>query len=198
MQGWKRWLLSFVALVILVGSGYVVVVYFPYVFSKNVEGRVVGVKREDQYAESYVVAIRTTNGEIFTTHSDNAQWALVRVGQCAKAKYFPYPPWDFQKSGTYFGAKVLNLRDCTEKDGEWDPEMYCPGGSHSLESNSSSSNSWNKSNEGSESEAPAVLEENKSSEEKSESKGDKEDSVKEDESNFQRIREKYLDGPADT
>ncbi len=125
MQKWKQWLIGILVLLIAIGVGYVFVVYYSYIFAKNVEGRVVGVKHGDKYGDkyadeyegAYVVAIRTSNDEIFTTHSEDAQWALVRVGQCARAKYFPHPPWNFQESGTYFGAKLLSLRECTEDDG---------------------------------------------------------------------------------
>lgn len=125
MQNWKRWLRSLVFLCLIVGIVYVLIFYYAFVFAKNVEGRIVGVKRENQYEESYVVAIRTQTGETFTSHSKDAQWALVQVGQCARAKFFPHPPWDLEKSGGYFGAKILHLRDCTESDGTWDPSQYC-------------------------------------------------------------------------
>lgn len=208
MQKWKKWLLSFLAIVVALGSGYVVIRYYSYVFAKSVEGRVVGVKREDRYEESYVVAIRTNNGEIYTTHSEDAQWALVRVGQCARAKYFPHPPWNFQDSGTYFGAKLLNLRDCTEEDGIWDPDKYCPGGSQSLDAipqarpnRPPEDRGMNEGQDGQSSpfedpNAPA----NPGSEpgEKSNPPMDSDPMKKDEDSNFQRIRERYLEGPADT
>lgn len=200
MEKWKRWLISFLAFVLLLGGGYVVVVYYSYVFSKSVEGRVVGVKREDRYEESYVVAIRTQDGNIYTTHSEDAQWALVRVGQCAKAKYLPYPPWNFKESGTYFGAKLLNLRECTEEDGTWNPDKYCPGGSQAIGSTATSSGGNAVPPVQSPSEKPKELPPTPEMNAPGEGTDTKteEEKKQDEETNFQRIREKYLEGQADT
>lgn len=61
---------------------------------------------------SFAVAIRDADGEIVTASSEDRQWAVVEKDQCAEAKYFPYPPWELEKAGTYFGARLLKLYDC--------------------------------------------------------------------------------------
>lgn len=61
---------------------------------------------------SFAVGIKTKNGEIITGTTEDRQWAIVQKGQCAKAKFYPYPPWDFDKSGTFFNVRLLKLSDC--------------------------------------------------------------------------------------
>lgn len=60
-----------------------------------------------------------TSGEIFTASSEDRQWAAVQgEGLCAEAKFFPYPPWQLDKAGTYHGARLLKLWNCSEKKPE--------------------------------------------------------------------------------
>jgi hypothetical protein len=110
----------------------VAVAYYPYVFSRSVEGEVVDVQRvtapttivatdagqnrlPPSQLYSFAVAIRDSSGEIVTASTEDRQWAVVQKGQCAKAKFFPYPPWHLEKSGTYFGARLIHLKDCPPK-----------------------------------------------------------------------------------
>jgi hypothetical protein len=108
--------------VVLVGARY-----YPYIFARTVEGEVIGVDRVNQQTMimsdnaksvpnsqlfSFAVAIRDKKGEIVTASSEDRQWAVVQKGQCAVAKYFPYPPWDLQKANTYANARLEKLYDC--------------------------------------------------------------------------------------
>lgn len=99
--------------------------YYSYLFARNVKGKVVGIDRVTQATTiiggspipanqlfSFAIAIREDNGEIVTSSSEDRQWAVVEKGQCAEARYFPYPPWILEKSGTYFGARLLKLYTC--------------------------------------------------------------------------------------
>jgi hypothetical protein len=63
---------------------------------------------------SFSVAIKEPTGEIVTASSEDRQWAVVKPGQCAEAIYYPYPPWELDKSGTYFKARLIKLSDCTQ------------------------------------------------------------------------------------
>jgi hypothetical protein len=63
---------------------------------------------------SFSVAIKEPNGEIVTASSEDRQWAVVKPGQCAEAIYYPYPPWDLDKSGTYFKARLIKLSECPQ------------------------------------------------------------------------------------
>jgi hypothetical protein len=102
---------------------YSLVSYWPYIFSKKVEGNVVKVEKlmdpiavmtggePSNKVFSFAVAIRNeSTGEIFTASTEDRQWAAVQgEGLCAEAKFFPYPPWKLDKSGTYFGARLIKL-----------------------------------------------------------------------------------------
>jgi hypothetical protein len=111
---------------------YSLVSYWPYIFSKKVEGNVVKVEKlmdpiavmtggePSNKVFSFAVAIRNeSTGEIFTASTEDRQWAAVQgEGLCAEAKFFPYPPWKLDKSGTYFGARLIKLWNCTDKKPE--------------------------------------------------------------------------------
>lgn len=100
--------------------------YYSYIFAKSVDGEIVGVERVTEPAAvigggsltpqqmySFAVAIRDKEtGTIFTASSEDRQWAVAKKGFCANAKFYPYPPWNLEKSGTYFRARLIELRDC--------------------------------------------------------------------------------------
>lgn len=119
--------------IILVSVLYTLISYWPYVFAKTVEGSVIKVEklmdpvavisREGEPSSkvfSFAVAIKDSKtSEIFTASTEDRQWAAVQgEGFCAEAKFFPYPPWKFEKSGTYFGARLLRLWACADKKPE--------------------------------------------------------------------------------
>lgn len=104
--------------------------FYPYIFAKTIVGQITAVERVStpmavltQNSEqppsqifSFAVAIRDeVTAEIFTASSEDRQWAAVEKGFCAKVKFFPYPPWQLNKSGTYYGARLLKLYDCKTK-----------------------------------------------------------------------------------
>ena len=107
----------------------VIVQYYSFIFAREVVGEVVGIDRVTQpntvigmttpipsaQVFSFAVAIREPQGEIVTASSEDRQWAVVEKGQCAEARFFPYPPLEFEKSGTYFGARLMKLYDCPNK-----------------------------------------------------------------------------------
>ena len=105
--------------------------FWPYIFAKDIEGQVIKVERlVDPMAVavmngtegpstkmfSFAVAVKDqVTGEIFTGSSEDRQWAAVDgEGFCGTARYFPYPPWQFDKAGTYFGVRLLKLWNCAD------------------------------------------------------------------------------------
>ena len=118
------WIIAFFVLVL---AGVICIQFYSYLFSRNVRGVIVGVKRVTQaqvilggdkpippeQSFSFAVAIKEQNGEIVTASSEDRQWDVVKEGQCAEAKYYPYPPWNLDKAGTYHGARLLKLSECS-------------------------------------------------------------------------------------
>ncbi len=115
-------------LILILGSSlFVGVKYYTYVFAKSITGKVIRVERinnaeaiiaskntPDFQLFSWAIAIRDAKGEIHTSSSEDRQWAVVSEGQCASARFFPYPPWQLDKAGTYFGARLERLYDCQD------------------------------------------------------------------------------------
>ncbi len=115
-------------LVIILGWGFIS--YYSIIFSRTVKGVVVDVKQIDTNIalmqinnpekekvnsplySAYAVAIKEKSGEIVTSSAEDRQWAVVQAGNCAEAVYYPYPPWRFEKSGTYYGARLVKLTEC--------------------------------------------------------------------------------------
>ncbi len=123
-----------VLIVALVALGWSVANYYSYIFADTVDGIIIGNERvtqpsaillgrtgtgknaEDNAAQlySFAIAIKDEKGEIYTASSEDRQWAVAAKGMCAQTKFFPYPPWVLDKSGTYFGARLVRLHDCPE------------------------------------------------------------------------------------
>ncbi len=110
-----------------IGAGVVSVMYFPFVFAKNVQGEITGVERVTEPSMvvgqtnpanvfSYAVAVRSfKDGEVYTSSTEDRRWGVVTKGQCADVRLFRYPPWDLEKGGTFFGARLIRLFDCPKK-----------------------------------------------------------------------------------
>lgn len=108
----------------IIGWGFVE--FYPYIFAKTIEGRVDKVERVQVNVSlmqagdnkmnpelfSFAVAIRTPDGEVHTASAEDRQWAAVSEGLCVKAKFFPYAPWQLNKAGTFYGARLLESRVC--------------------------------------------------------------------------------------
>lgn len=102
--------------------------YYDIIFAKTVHGQIFEIQRVNQpnvvvgsasagfnpeLMHSYAVAIRTLQGEIFTASGYDRQWEVVRKGICVEAKFYPYPPWEFEKGGTYKNARLIKMKQCT-------------------------------------------------------------------------------------
>ncbi len=101
--------------------------YYWWIFAKNVKG-VVRVRRVTEATAimggnntqpipasqlySFAVSVKDSQGEEHTASSEDRQWAVVEDGKCVEAMFFPYPPWDLARAGTFFGARLLKMYDC--------------------------------------------------------------------------------------
>lgn len=112
-------------ILILAVVGFVVVKYYDYIFARTVIGKIEKIEKVSEPVAllgsqgidpkgmfSFAIAIREKTGEIAIASSEDRKWAVVEVGKCAEAKFFPYPPWDLEKSGTYHKARLERLYDC--------------------------------------------------------------------------------------
>lgn len=126
----KKALIGLFLLVAICGVVFILVNWYPYIFSKQVDGEVYGVERVEAPLAvvttegakpstqifSFAVAVKDSKtGEIFTASSEDRRWAVVQKGQCAEVKFLPYPPWSLSRSGAYFGARLIRLYDCPAK-----------------------------------------------------------------------------------
>jgi len=123
----KGFIIKVLALVFVLIAGWVVVAYYPYIFSKNIRGELTSVERieipialmannqADLYSKmfSFAIGIKDTKtGEIFTASSEDRQWAASQPGLCVEAEFLPYAPWVLEKKGTYYGARLIRLFEC--------------------------------------------------------------------------------------
>lgn len=121
----KKLLAALILISLIGGGGFISIRYFSYVFAKTIKGEVLRVERVNTAEAiigsrnipasqlfSFSIAIRDHDGEIHTASTEDRQWAVVSPGQCAEAKLFRYPPWQMDKGGTYFGARLERLYEC--------------------------------------------------------------------------------------
>lgn len=118
---------SFVIILVLGVLVWGFVSFYPYIFAKNIEGVIEKVEKVELNVAlmgttpgeklnpelySFAIAIRAKDGMIHTASAEDRQWASMSQGRCVKAKYFPYPPWNLEKAGTFFGARLLEAWEC--------------------------------------------------------------------------------------
>jgi len=121
--------MGLLALVVILAVGFVY--GYPYIFSRVIIGEITGaqhllentaiISSASPRAQvpskifSFAIAVRDhKTSEIVTGSSEDRQWAAVKEGQCARAEFFPYPPWQLDRAGTYHSVRLLNLYDNCE------------------------------------------------------------------------------------
>jgi hypothetical protein len=120
----KRTMWTFLLLLVVVLASFFVISQYPWVFRKDVVGEILEVERVTTSTAvvgatiptqsfSFAVAIRTQkDGEIVAASSEDRQWAVAKKGMCVEATVDPYPPWNMDKAGTFYNARLLKLKDC--------------------------------------------------------------------------------------
>jgi hypothetical protein len=131
MKSVKTFLKYVVGVVAVLSLGFIFVTYYSYIFADNVEGEIFKVERVTQPTmiigssanpkvnaassvamHSFAVAVKAQDGNIYTASSEDRQWAVAVPGCHVVAKFYPYPFWVLEKSGTYFNARLESMRDC--------------------------------------------------------------------------------------
>lgn len=113
-------------LVIAAGAGAFVVVNYSWVFAKRIHGEIMDVQRvtnptaimgktTDAQIHSYAILIQNEDGKLYTASSDDRQWQVARRGYCVDALFYVYPPWNLEQAGTYFNARLNEMRVCPGK-----------------------------------------------------------------------------------
>ena len=125
----KKYLKVLFGLAFIVALSYSFIEFYPYIFAKTVVGKIEKVERVqvnvalmqnnqgsnekmDPQLFSFAVAIKSDDGVVHTASAEDRQWAAVSNGLCVTAKFFPYAPWNLEKSGTYYGARLLESHVC--------------------------------------------------------------------------------------
>ena len=115
----KSVLLTMLFFIVVVGGGsYLVYQKYGLLFAKSIDGQIVALETIQNFERrhpddsGYAVGVQNAAGEIFAAKSLGEEWRIAHKGQCIRAKFFPYPPWDLQNRGTYWGVRVLNLKNC--------------------------------------------------------------------------------------
>jgi hypothetical protein len=130
MRKLAGWAIKLVIVLVCLLAGWFTVKNYSFIFSRKVVGTVTGLERipvnmaimqsgqgslVPNQMFSFAIAIKEKSGEILTASSEDRQWAVVEKGQCVEARYYPYPPWNFEKGGTYANARLEKLQDCTSQ-----------------------------------------------------------------------------------
>lgn len=120
----KSTLIGLTLLAIFAGSLWFFVRYYSFLFSERVTGIVRRVDVRDTRpvvpnsngetpsALSCAVAVQTKTGEIFTSACEDQEWSVVTQGDCVEAVFYPYPPWNLEKAGTYLNARLKKQFEC--------------------------------------------------------------------------------------
>jgi len=109
---------------ILAGILFFVISNYSWVFAKKVKGQVVDVQRvtaptaiiggrvTDAQMYSYSVLIKGDDNILYSASSEDRQWQVVKPGYCIDALLYRYPPWTFDKAGSFFNVRVEQIRIC--------------------------------------------------------------------------------------
>ena len=123
-----KYIQSVIVVCVLICVVAIVINFYGYIFSRNVEGIVENIEKVQLNVAlmqttggtgeispqmySYSVGIKEKSGEIVTASAEDRQWGVPVKGQCLLANYYPYPPWELNKAGTYHNARLLKLWEC--------------------------------------------------------------------------------------
>jgi hypothetical protein len=114
-------------IVVLAGAATFVIANWSWVFAKKVKGEIINVERVNQptailssrateaQIHSYSILVKGEDGKLYTASSEDRQWQVAKPGYCVKALLYVYPPWELERAGTYFNARLEELSECPGK-----------------------------------------------------------------------------------
>lgn len=124
MKSFSSFLKLLLIVLVVAGAVVFVVTNWSFVFSKRITGKVVDVERvtdpsavlggrvTEAQMYSYSILIQGDDGHLYTSSSEDRQWQVVKKGYCVETVLYRYPPWELEKSGTFFNARLKDVRVC--------------------------------------------------------------------------------------
>lgn len=126
------------ALVILLASG-LFIQHYSWIFAKNIRGEVIEIESsaipstppangssETASTTVFTVLIEASDGKMYTSTTTDEQWKVVRKGYCVQVLLYRYPPWDLERAGTFFNARLRQLYRCDEAPKSETPKSAAP------------------------------------------------------------------------
>lgn len=118
---------TFLFLLILIAVGTFVVIYYPWIFGKTIDGEIIEVERVtmpnavigkvDKFQmHSYAILIQGKDGEMYTSSSEDRRWEVAKKGMCVISLFYRHPPWQLQSAGGFFNARVQKIYRCPGKE----------------------------------------------------------------------------------
>ena len=122
----KKMTIVMILIFLVFGTAYILIDQYSIIFSKTISGKLLKVSRFNNNIAimgsagapassqifSSAIAIKADDGIIYTASSEDRQWEAVSEGNCVKARLQRYPPWNFEKAGTFFQARLLETKEC--------------------------------------------------------------------------------------
>lgn len=118
-----------IIVLVVIGAIMIVINNYSYIFAKNVVGEILEVERvtepgvliggtiANSQLFSFAVMIKANDGELYHASTEDRQWSIAKKGYCVEAKFYPYPPWNFEKAGTYHNARLTRVMECAHMPG---------------------------------------------------------------------------------
>ncbi len=110
-------------LITFVALGAVLVIYYPWIFGKTVQGEIIEVERVTMPSavigqvtkfqmHSYAVLIQDQSGEMYTSSSEDRRWEVAKKGMCVISLFYRHPPWRLSSAGAFYNARVQRIFRC--------------------------------------------------------------------------------------
>lgn len=125
MQGFKTFLKMLVVFLFLIGVLAFVVFNYSWLFSKTVRGQILDLERistpsapnvPGTETQSYAILLQDKDGFMYTFSAEDRQWQVAKKGYCVMATLYRYPPWNLEKSGTFYNAQLKQIYKCPNKE----------------------------------------------------------------------------------
>ncbi len=127
MTQMKTALKMLIGILVCSAAIWFVIANYSWVFAKRVKGEIINVQRvteqtailgsraTDAQLHTFSILIQGEDGRMYTSSSEDSQWAIASKGYCVEAVLYRYPPWRLSLAGTFFNARISELYPCKGK-----------------------------------------------------------------------------------